>query len=273
MYAPYHAVASDIRDDYNTTFHNPYLDNYPYSHLSTDALHMPRKTLGLDDGGYGASGGFFDAQRVLDDDHFFQDAQNLSTSFRGIMQDVVPLAAKSERESEGEASSVASSRSPVRLAAVGSERSSVTGSETQELRREATKMSPRVFSAESREFVPKENPSNKEFAPKENTSNKEFMSKENTSNREYMPKENSSNREFAPKENTPNEQTPQSRTQSCAGDESMNLLSMGSFVKPHSRRRDDNFELFMDSNGIPDSMTDVMSPGLSFNMQWRDDGW
>lgn len=164
MYAPYHAVASDIRDDYNTTFHNPYLDNYPYSHLSTDALHMPRKTLGLDDGGYGASGGFFDAQRVLDDDHFFQDAQNLSTSFRGIMQDVMPLAAKSERESEGEASSVASSRSPVRLAAVGSERSSVTGSETQELRREATKMSPRVFSAESREFVPKENPSNKEFA-------------------------------------------------------------------------------------------------------------
>ena len=273
MYAPYHAVASDIRDDYNTTFHNPYLDNYPYSHLSTDALHMPRKTLGLDDGGYGASGGFFDAQRVLDDDHFFQDAQNLSTSFRGIMQDVMPLAAKSERESEGEASSVASSRSPVRLAAVGSERSSVTGSETQELRREATKMSPRVFSAESREFVPKENPSNKEFAPKENTSNKEYMPKENTSNKEFMPKENSSNREFAPKENTPNEQTPQSRTQSSAGDESMNLLSMGSFVKPHSRRRDDNFELFMDSNGIPDSMTDVMSPGLSFNMQWRDDGW
>lgn len=49
---------------------------------------------------------------------------------------------------------------------------------------------------------------------------------------------------------------------------------MGSlFSNPRARRRDDNFELFMDSNGIPDSMTDVMSPGLSFNTQWRDDGW
>ena len=32
--------------------------------------------------------------------------------------------------------------------------------------------------------------------------------------------------------------------------------------------RDDNFELF-----TPDGLADVMSPNLSFNSQWRDDGW
>lgn len=228
MYTPYHAVASDIRDDYNTTFRNPYLDNYPYSQLSSDAMRMPRKSLGLDDG-YGASGSFFDAQRVLDDDHFFQDAQDLSTSFRGIMQDVMPMqsAEKSERK-EGEASGISSAMAP----GVSSARSPPALSETQELPRETSKSSPHSFSAESREFVPKENASTEQT-----------------------------------------EAATQPETQSPAGGETMSLLSMGSFMKPHTRRRDDNFELFMDSNGIPDSMTDVMSPGLSFNMQWRDDGW
>ena len=51
----------------------------------------------------------------------------------------------------------------------------------------------------------------------------------------------------------------------------------GTIASNHSsqrlRRRDDNFEIFMDSNGIPDYMADGMSPGLSFNQQWRDDGW
>ena len=249
MYTPYHAVASDIRDDYNTTFRNPYLDNYPYSQLSADAMRMPRKSLGLDDG-YGSSGSFFDAQRVLDDDHFFQDAQDLSTSFRGIMQDVGSLPQPSEKSEASGMSATSSALSTMPSAlqpamsstktpamsstktpAMSSTKTTAMQSGSQDSQKETTS-SPHSFSAESREFVPKES-----------------VSTEQTKDVTLPP-----------------------RTQAPAEEES-NLLSMGSFVKPHTRRRDDNFELFMDSNGIPDSMTDVMSPGLSFNMQWRDDGW
>lgn len=101
--------------------------------------------------------------------------------------------------------------------------------------------------------------------------------------KEFIPKTNTEqpvNLEVPEEKKQPVEQKSEpskkeaSKPSSLVQSPSSDVLSMGSiFSNPRTRRRDDNFELFMDSNGIPDSMADVMSPGLSFNTQWRDDGW
>lgn len=252
LYTPYsptgfttQGMGNDIHDDYNTTFNNPHFDNFPYSQIRQEPSHSLQRECDLKSNQYSLQDRFFDNQYFLDNEHyfpssssqFFTDFDNQLFSNRGFASD------QKENHSESSRSSL-----------VNADEKSVT----------PPKDVSRLGSSGYKEFFPSATPRSTERPkPVENREN----SSEQVAEKPMQLKE---------KETSPLsivQSSPKSIREEVPSLTSWNGKSTATSYMSRLRHRDDNFELFMDSNAFPDSMIDTMSSGLSFNSQWRDDGW
>lgn len=253
LYTPYsptvfttQEMGTDIHDNYNTTFNNPHFDNFPYSQIRQEPAHSLQHDFDLKSNQYSLQDQYYDNQYFLDNEHyfpssssqFFTEFDNQLFSNRGFAID------QKENRSESSRSSL-----------VNSEEHSVTPSKDMN----------KLGSSGYKEFFPSTTPprSIERSRPVENRGNpSEQVVEKSTQVKE---------KQMSPLSTM--KSSPQSTQEEVPSITSWTGKSTPNAYMSRLRHRDDNFELFMDSNAFPDNMIDTMSSGLSFNSQWRDDGW